>query len=99
MIKIFIGKLDYKNTLEAVLRFIKDKSERELTYSVDNDVDNVDNVDVYVNATMLCSSGYIKEHSERLPKDILVHIEEGIGIYVNGRAVSIDVLEDYIKEM
>ena len=96
MIKIFIGKRDYKNTLEAVLRFINDKSERELTYSVDNDVDNVD---VYVNATMLCSSGYIKEHSERLPKDILVHIEEGLGIYVNGRAVSIDVLEDYIKEM
>ena len=96
MIKIFIGKLDYKNTLEAVLRFIKDKSERELTYSVDNAM--VD-VDVYVNATMLCSSGYIKEHSERLPKDILVHIEEGIGIYVNGRAVSIDVLEEFIKEM
>ena len=93
MIKIFIGKRDYKNTLEAVLRFINDKSERELTYSVDNDVDNVD---VYVNATTLCSSGYIKEYSERLPKDILVHIEEGIGIYVNGRAVSIDVLEDYI---
>ena len=96
MIKIFIGKLDYKNTLEAVLRFIKNESERELTYSVDNDVDNVD---VYVNATMFCSSGYIKEHSERLPKDILVHIEEGIGIYVNGRAVSIDVLEEFIKEM
>ena len=96
MIKIFIGKRDYKNTLEAVLRFIKNESERELTYSVDNDVDNVD---VYVNATMLCSSGYIKEHSERLPKDILVHIEEGIGIYVNGRAVSIDVLEEFIKEM
>ena len=96
MIKIFIGKLDYKNTLEAVLWFIKNESERELTYSVDNDVDNVD---VHVYATTLCSSGYIKEHSERLPKDILVHIEEGIGIYVNGRAVSIHVLEDYIKEM
>lgn len=96
MIKIFIGKLDYEYTLKMVLWFIKNESERELTYSVDNDVDNVD---VYVNATMLCSSGYIKEHSERLPKDILVHIEEGIGIYVNGRAVSIDVLEDYIKEM
>ena len=96
MIKIFIGKLDYKNTLEAVLRFIKNESERELTYSVDNDVDNVD---VYVNATMLCSSGYIKEHSERLPKDILVHIADGLGIYVNGRAVSIDVLEEFIKEM
>ena len=96
MIKIFIGKLDYKNTLEAVLRFIKDKSERELTYSVDNAM--VD-ADVHVYVTTLCSSGYIKEHSERLPKDILVHIEEGIGIYVNGRAVSIHVLEDYIKEM
>lgn len=95
MIKIFIGKQDYKNTLEAVLRFIKNESERELTYSVDNDVD----VDVYVNATTLCSSGYIKEHSERLPKDIFVHIEEGIGIYVNGRAVSIDVLEEFIEEM
>lgn len=96
MIKIFIGKQDYEYTLKMVLWFIKNESERELTYSVDNDVDNVD---VYVNATMLCSSGYIKEHSERLPKDILVHIEEGIGIYVNGRAVSIDVLEEFIKEM
>ena len=96
MIKIFIGKQDYKNTLEAVLWFIKNESERELTYSVDNDVDNAD---VYVNATTLCSSGYIKEHSERLPKDILVHIEKGIGIYVNGRAVSIDVLEEFIKGM
>lgn len=96
MIKIFIGKLDYEYTLKMVLWFIKNESERELTYSVDNDVDNVD---VYVNATMLCSSGYIKEHSGELPEDIFVHIEEGIGIYVNGRAVSIDVLEDYIKEM
>ena len=96
MIKIFIGKLDYKNTLEAVLWFIKNESERELTYSVDNDVDNVD---VYVNATMLCSSGYIKEHSERLPKDIFVHIADGLGIYVNGKLVSTDVLEDYIEEM
>ena len=96
MIKIFIGKRDYKNTLEAVLWFIKNESERELTYSVDNDVDNVD---VYVNATMLCSSGYIKEHSERLPKDIFVHIADGLGIYVNDKLVSIDVLEDYIKEM
>ena len=94
MIKIFIGKRDYKNTLEAVLWFINDKSERELTYSVDND-----NVDVYVNTTELCSSGFVRGHSERLPKDILVHIEEGIGIYVNGRAVSIDVLEEFIKEM
>ena len=96
MIKIFIGKRDYKNTLEAVLWFIKNESKRELTYSVDNDVDNVD---VYVNTTELCSSGYIKEHSERLPKDILVHIEEGIGIYVDGRAVTTDELGDYIKEM
>lgn len=96
MIRIFIGKRDYEYTLKMVLKFIKNESERELTYSVDNDVDNVD---VYVNATTLCSSGYIKEHSERLPKDILVHIEEGIGIYVDGRAVSIDELEEYIREM
>lgn len=96
MIKIFIGKQDYKNTLEAVLWFIKNESERELTYSVDNDVDNAD---VHVYVTKLFNSGYIKEHSERLPKDILVHIEKGIGIYVNGRAVSIDVLEEFIKEM
>ncbi len=96
MIRIFIGKRDYEYTLSIVLKFIKNESERELTYSVDNDVDNVD---VYVNATTLCSSGYIKEHSERLPKDILVHIEEGIGIYVDGRVVSIDELEDYIEEM
>lgn len=96
MIRIFIGKRDYEYTLKMVLKFIKNESERELTYSVDNDVDNVD---VYVNATTLCSSGYIKEHSERLPKDILVHIEEGIGIYVDGRAVSIDELEDYIGRM
>lgn len=96
MIKIFIGKRDYKNTLEAVLWFIKNESKRELTYSVDNDVDNVD---VYVNATELCSSGYIKEHSERLPEDILVHIEEGIGIYVDGEVVSIHVLEDYMRGM
>ena len=94
MIKIFIGKRDYKNTLEAVLWFINDKSERELTYSVDND-----NVDVYVNTTELCSSGFVREHSERLPKDILVHIEEGIGIYVDGEVVSIDELEDYIRGM
>lgn len=96
MIKIFIGKRDYKNTLEAVLRFINDKSERELTYSVDNAM--VD-ADVHVYVTKLFNSRYIREHSERLPKDILVHIEEGIGIYVNGRAVSIDVLEEFIKEM
>ena len=96
MIKIFIGKRDYRYTLSIVLWFIKNESKREFTYSVDNDVDNVD---VYVNTTELCSSGYIKEHSERLPKDILVHIEEGIGIYVDGRAVTTDELGDYIKEM
>ena len=96
MIKIFIGKLDYKNTLEAVLRFIKDKSERELTYSIDNAM--VD-ADVHVYVTKLFNSRYIREHSGELPKDILVHIEEGIGIYVNGRAVTTDELEDYIKEM
>lgn len=95
MIKIFIGKRDYKFTLEAVLRFINDKSERELTYSTNDMVDS----DVYVNTTELCSSGFVREHSEELPKDILVHIEEGIGIYLDGEAVSIDVLEDYIKEM
>ena len=96
MIKIFIGKRDYKNTLEAVLWFIKNESKRELTYSVDNDVDNVD---VYVNTTELCSSGYIKEHSERLPEDIFVHIADGLGIYVNDKLVTTDELEYYIKEM
>ena len=94
MIKIFIGKRDYRYTLSIVLWFIKNESKRELTYSVDNDM-----VDVYVNTTELCSSGFVREHSERLPKDILVHIEEGIGIYVDGRAVSIDELEEFIKEM
>ena len=95
MIKIFIGKRDYKNTLEAVLRFIKDKSERELTYSTNDMVD----ADVYVDTTVLCSSGFVREHSGELPEDIFVHIEEGIGIYVNDKLVSIHVLEDYIKEM
>ena len=96
MIKIFIGKRDYKNTLEAVLWFIKNESKRELTYSVDNDVDNVD---VYVNTTELCSSGYIKEHSGELPEDIFVHIADGLGIYVNDKLVTTDELEYYIKEM
>ena len=95
MIKIFIGKRDYKNTLEAVLRFINDKSERELTYSTNDMV----GVDVYVYVTKLFSTEDIREHSKELPKDIFVHIADGLGIYVNGRAVSIDVLEDYIKEM
>ena len=94
MIKIFIGKRDYKNTLEAVLQFIKNESKRELTYSVDNAM-----VDVYVNTTELCSSGFVREHSEELPEDILVHIEEGIGIYVDGEVVSIHVLEDYMRGM
>ena len=96
MIKIFIGKRDYKNTLEAVLRFINDKSERELTYSVDNAM--VD-ADVHVYVTKLFNSRYIREHSGELPKDIFVHIEEGIGIYSKGEAVSIDVLEDCMRRM
>lgn len=96
MIKIFIGKRDYKNTLEAVLWFIKNESKRELTYSVDNDVDNVD---VYVNATELCSSGFVREHSGELPEDIFVHIADGLGIYVNDKLVTTDELEYYIKEM
>ena len=95
MIKIFIGKRDYKFTLEAVLRFINDKSERELTYSTNDMV----GVDVYVYVTKLFNSRYIREHSERLPKDIFVHIADGLGIYVNGKLVSTDVLEDYIEEM
>lgn len=95
MIKIFIGKRDYKFTLEAVLRFINDKSERELTYSTNDMV----GVDVYVYVTKLFSTEDIREHSKELPKDILVHIKEGIGIYVNGEAVSIDVLEEYIERM
>lgn len=76
MIKIFIGKRDYRYTLSAVLNFINNESSRELTYSVDNDVDNVD---VYVNTTELCSSGFVREHSEELPEDILVHI--GLSLY------------------
>ena len=96
MIKIFIGKLDYKNTLEAVLRFIKDKSERELTYSIDNAM--VD-ADVHVYVTKLFNSRYIREHSGELPEDIFVHIADGLGIYVNDKLVTTDELEDYIKEM
>ena len=95
MIKIFIGKRDYKNTLEAVLRFINDKSERELTYSTNDMV----GVDVYVYVTKLFSTEDIREHSKELPKDVLIHINEGIGIYVNGEAVSIDVLEDCMRRM
>lgn len=95
MIKIFIGKRDYKNTLEAVLRFINDKSERELTYSTNDMV----GVDVYVYVTKLFSTEDIREHSKELPKDIFVHIEEGIGIYSKGEAVSIDVLEDCMRRM
>lgn len=96
MIKIFIGKRDYRYTLSVVLKFINNTSSRELTYSVNNAM--VD-VDVYVNTTELCSSGFVREHSKELPKDILVHIKEGIGMYVNGEAVSIDVLEEYIERM
>ena len=95
MIKIFIGKRDYKFTLEALLRFIKRESERELTYSTSDMV----GVDVHVNVAKLFNSRYIREHSEELPKDIFVHIEEGLGIYSKGKAVSIDVLEDYIEGM
>ena len=94
MIKIFIGKRDYRYNLSSVLWFINHESSRELTYSVDND-----KADVYVNTTELCSSEYIKEHSEELPEDIFVHIEEGLGIYVDGEAMSIHVLEDYIGRM
>ena len=94
MIKIFIGKRDYKNTLEAVLWFIKNESKRELTYSVDNAM-----VDVYVNTTELCSSGFVREHSGELPEDIFVHIADGLGIYVNDKLVTTDELEYYIKEM
>lgn len=96
MIKIFIGKRDYRYTLSIVLKFIKHNSSREFTYSVDND--KVD-VDVYVNTTELCSSGFVREHSEELPEDIFVHIEEGIGIYVDDEVVPIHVLEDYMRGM
>lgn len=96
MIKIFIGKRNYKNTLEAVLSFINDKSERELTYSTDIDTDNVD---VYVNVIKLLSGEYVKKLSEESPKDIYVHIEEGVGIYVNDDLMSVIDLEDYIRGM
>ncbi len=97
MIKIFIGKRDYRYPLKILLEFIdNNKPSREFTYSVDND--KVD-VDVYVNTTELCSSGFVREHSEELPEDIFLHIEEGIGIYVDGEAVSIHVLEDYMRGM
>lgn len=96
MIKILIGKRDYRYQLSILLKFIKNKSPRELTYSVDNVTVDAD-VQVYV--TELFSSECIKEHSEELPEDILVHIEEGIGIYVDGKAVSIHVLEDYMRRM
>ena len=95
MIKIFIGKQDYKNTLEALLRFIKRESERELTYSTSDMV----GVDVHVNVAKLFNSRYIREHSEELPEDIFVHITDGLGIYVNGKLVSIDELEGYIRGM
>lgn len=96
MIKIFIGKRDYKHTLKILLKFIDNESSREFTYSVDNAMVDAD-VQVYV--TKLFSSEYIREHSGEVPEDILVHIEEGIGIYVDGEVVSIDVLEDYIGRM
>lgn len=96
MIKIFIGKRDYKNTLSAVLSFINNTSSREFTYCVNNAMIDAD-VQVYV--TKLFSKEYIKEHSEELPEDIFVHIEEGTGVYVNGELVSIGVLEDYIGRM
>lgn len=96
MIKIFIGNRDYKFTLEAVLRFIKRESERELTYCVDNAVVDAD-VQVYV--TKLFNKEYIREHSGELPEDIFVHIAEGLGIYIEGELVSIDELEDYIRGM
>lgn len=95
MIKIFIGKRDYKFTLEAVLRFIKRESERELTYSTNVMVDS----DVHVYVTKLFNSEYIREHSGELPEDMFVHIAEGLGIYVNGKLVSIDELEEYIRGM
>lgn len=96
MIKIFIGKRDYRYTLSIVLKFIKHNSSREFTYSVDNVMIDAD-VQVYV--TELFSSECIKEHSVELTEDIFVHIEEGIGIYSKGEAVSIDVLEDYMRGM
>lgn len=95
MIKIFIGKRDYKYTLKVVLEFINNTSSRELTYSTNDMV----GVDVYVYVTKLFSSEDIREHSEELPKDIFVHITDGLGIYVDGEAVSIDELEGYIRGM
>ncbi|WVH13424.1 TreE [Staphylococcus phage LSA2302] len=56
-------------------------------------------VDVSVYVTKLFSKGHIIEHSKELPKDIFVHIEEGLGIYVNGKLVSTDELEEYIERM
>lgn len=96
MIKIFIGKRDYEFNLKILLEFINKESSREFTYSVDNAMVDVD-VQVYV--TKLFSNEYIREHSGELPEDIFVHIEEGIGIYSKGEAVSIDVLEDYMRGM
>lgn len=96
MIKIFIGKRDYEFNLKILLEFINKESSREFTYSVDNVMVDAD-VQVYV--TKLFSSEYIREHSGEVPEDILVHIEEGIGIYVDGEVVSIDVLEEYIGRM
>lgn len=96
MIKIFIGKRDYRYNLSSVLWFINHESPRELTYSVDNVTVDAD-VQVYV--TELFSSECIKEHSVELTEDIFVHIEEGLGIYSKGKAVSIDVLEDYMRGM
>lgn len=96
MIKIFIGKRDYEFNLKILLEFINKESSREFTYSVDNVMVDAD-VQVYV--TKLFSSEYIREHSGEVPEDILVHIEEGIGIYVDGEVVSIDVLEEYIGGM
>lgn len=97
MIKIFIGKRDYRYTLSILLKFIdNNKPSREFTYSVDNAMVDAD-VQVYV--TKLFSSEYIREHSGELPEDIFVHIEEGLGIYVDGEAMSIHVLEDYIGRM
>lgn len=96
MIKIFIGKRNYKYTLSALLRVIKKESRRELTYSTDIDTDNVD---VYVNVIKLLSEEYVKKLSEESPKDIYVHIEEGVGIYVNDDLMSVIDLEDYIRGM
>ncbi|ARM69278.1 TreE [Staphylococcus phage vB_Sau_Clo6] len=95
MIKIFIGKRDYRYTLKVLLEFINNKTSRELTYSTNDMV----GVDVYVYVTELFSSSRIREHSEELPQDIIVHIADGLGIYVDGEIVSIDELEDYIERM